>query len=86
VRQVTSLKDNGKTVGAITYSEDLNSIDLTKFHLVLSSTAERYAREIFRALRDLDSFHVDSIVVERVEEKGIGSAIMDRLLKAAETR
>ncbi len=83
VKQLNKMKDEGKKVGAITYSEDLNVIDATKSHLILSSSVESYARNIFRALRELDSLNVDCMLVESVEEKGIGAAIMDRLFKAA---
>ncbi|MGD1046200.1 MAG: L-threonylcarbamoyladenylate synthase [Bacteroidota bacterium] len=84
VQQLSKMKDDGKKVGTITYSEDLNAIDTTRFHIILSSSVERYGRNIFRALRELDNLHVDCMIVESVEEKGIGAAIMDRLSKAAQ--
>ena len=85
-QQINTMKNDGIKVGAITYSEDLNLIDATKFHLILSSSVQRYAQKIFHALRELDSLAVDCILVERVEEKGIGAAVMDRLVKAAQNR
>jgi L-threonylcarbamoyladenylate synthase len=84
INQLSKMKSGGKNVGAITYSEDLNTIESTKFHLILSSSLEHYAKNIFRALRDLDNFGLDCILVERVEEIGIGAAVMDRLIKAAQ--
>jgi L-threonylcarbamoyladenylate synthase len=84
INQLKTMKNDGKTVGAITYSEELNTVDVTTFHFILSSSVDRYARDIFRALRDLDSFDVDCIIVEGVDEKGIGAAVMDRLMKAAQ--
>jgi len=84
VKQLNKMKDEGKKVGAITYSENINVIDATKFHLILSSSIESYAKNIFRALRELDNLNVDCILVESVEEKGIGAAIMDRLIKATQ--
>jgi L-threonylcarbamoyladenylate synthase len=84
VTQLSLLKNDEKKVGAITYSEELNAVDTTKFHLILSSSVERYAQNIFHALRELDSLDVDCILVESVEEKGIGAAVMDRLIKAAQ--
>jgi L-threonylcarbamoyladenylate synthase len=84
VVQLNKMKDEGKKVGAITYSENINVIDATKFHLILSSSIESYAKNIFRALRELDNLNVDCMLVESVEEKGIGAAIMDRLIKAAQ--
>ena len=84
IAQMNRMKGEGKMVGAITYSENMNVIDATKFHLILSSSAESYAKNIFRALRELDNLNVDCMLVESVEEKGIGAAIMDRLIKAAQ--
>jgi L-threonylcarbamoyladenylate synthase len=84
IKQLSKMKDDGKKVGAITYSENMNVIDATKFHLILSPSVESYAQNIFRALRELDSLDVDCMLVESVEEKGIGAAIMDRLVRAAQ--
>jgi len=84
VKQLKKMKDDGKKIGAITYSEILNSIEATKSHIILSSSAENYARNIFSALRELDGLDVDCILVESVEEKGIGAAVMDRLVKASQ--
>ena len=42
-----------------------------------------YARGLFAALRALDDSGVDVIVVEGVEEEGLGLAVMDRLRRAA---
>lgn len=43
-----------------------------------------YARGLFAALRALDDSGVDVIVVEGVEERGLGLAVMDRLRRAAD--
>jgi L-threonylcarbamoyladenylate synthase len=83
-QQINKMKNNGIKVGVITYSEDLNRIDATKFHLILSSSIEQYAQNIFRAIRELDNLSVDCMIIESVEEKGLGAAIMDRLVKAAQ--
>ena len=84
VHYLNELKREGKKVGAITYSKDLNGIDATKYHVILPSSIECYAQNIFRALRELDSFDVDCMLVESVEDHGIGAAVMDRLGKAAQ--
>jgi len=51
------------------------------FHL--GKTEEDVARNIFRALRELDRRGVDIIIAEGIEEKGLGLAVMNRLRKAA---
>ncbi len=42
-----------------------------------------YARQMFAVLREMDAKAVDVIIVEGVEERGIGRAIMDRLKRAS---
>jgi len=42
-----------------------------------------YARDLFAALRELDSTGVEAIFVETVTEEGMGLTIMDRLRRAA---
>lgn len=41
------------------------------------------AANLFRLLRELDAMNLDMIVAEAVPERGLGSAIMDRLRRAA---
>jgi L-threonylcarbamoyladenylate synthase len=76
-------RSRGEICGAITHSE-FQKIDLEpEFHIAIQPTVEYIARNIFRALRELDDKNVDSIFVESVEEKGLGKAVMDRLARAA---
>jgi L-threonylcarbamoyladenylate synthase len=42
-----------------------------------------YAVQMFAAMRELDELGVDEMIIEGVEQKGIGVAIMDRLRRAA---
>jgi L-threonylcarbamoyladenylate synthase len=52
---------------------------------VLSEGGDLYeaAANLFRAVRKLDKMNLDLIIAERVPDKGIGLAVMDRLKKAA---
>ncbi len=43
-----------------------------------------YAHNLFAALRYADSHHYRAIIIEKVDERGLGIAIMNRLIKAAE--
>jgi len=72
-----------KKIGSITYSKVLADIGQSVFHVVLESSIEHIAGNLFRALRELDRHEVDIILIEGVEEKGLGAAVMDRLRKAA---
>ncbi|HIP88605.1 MAG TPA: threonylcarbamoyl-AMP synthase [Thermococcus paralvinellae] len=52
-------------------------------YINLGNSEEEIARNLFRALRELDKSGVDIILAEGVEEKGLGLAVMNRLRKAA---
>ncbi len=59
----------------------------TQFAVVRRLTSRNDFREaasnLFRCLRELDHANLDLIVAERIPEEGLGSAIMDRLRRAA---
>ncbi len=76
------LRRQNKTVAAITHSIRLSGpLLLTRY---MDHSAEEYARNIFRFLRECDILGVDVILVEEIEDHGIGAAVMDRLRRAAE--
>ena len=72
-----------KNIGMITHSESLSVIEKTPNHIALKPSVEYFARNIFRALRDLDRNDAAVILVESVPEEGLGAAVMDRLRRAA---
>jgi L-threonylcarbamoyladenylate synthase len=49
----------------------------------LGGSLADYAQGLFAALRGLDGLGLEVIVVEGVEEQGLGAAVMDRLRRAA---
>jgi L-threonylcarbamoyladenylate synthase len=49
-----------------------------------SGALEEVAAKLFAALRELDTSGVDLILVDTCEPIGLGAAIMDRLLRAAQ--
>lgn len=62
-------------------------VDIPWFEAVeiLSPEGDLYeaAANLFRAIRKFDKMNLDLIIAERVPDKGIGLAVMDRLKKAA---
>ena len=48
----------------------------------VGSDLNEIARNIFSCLKKADSFNPDIVIIEGVEQSGIGAAIMNRLLKA----
>jgi L-threonylcarbamoyladenylate synthase len=56
-----------------------------KFALAkICGSAAEYAREVFAFFRACDGRKIEKIYCQKVEEKGIGLALMDRLRRAAE--
>ncbi len=50
---------------------------------LMPSDVQSYARRLFAVLRELDARGVEVIVVEKIAERGLGRAIMDRLRRAS---
>lgn len=75
--------DDGKKTGYIIYSTDLVR-EPAELGRLVSNEIEVYSRMLFQLLRDLDTLGADVILIESVEDVGLGKAVMDRLRKATE--
>jgi L-threonylcarbamoyladenylate synthase len=73
----------GKKVGFIVHSIAIPSTVHNDAGNVVPPGVEHYSRLLFRMLREMDTLETDIILVERVEETGLGRAIMDRLVRAS---
>lgn len=74
--------EDGKKVGYIIYSTDLIG-EPPELGRLVSSNIEIYSQMLFQLLRDLDTLGADVILVESVEDIGLGKAVMERLRMAA---
>jgi L-threonylcarbamoyladenylate synthase len=74
----------GKNVGCIVHSQLVSHLESGDYFRVLPSSMDIFGRYLFRTLRELDAMRVDVIVIEGVEEHGLGATIMDRLIRAAQ--
>lgn len=84
---IKSYKDQGMKVGILTSYEDSQGLDADYiFSYGSKYDKEEIARILFSKLRDFDRLDVDKILVQGVDEKGIGRTIMSRLEKASEGR
>lgn len=55
------------------------------FNLIkICDSVEEYAHEVFSFFRECDNKNIGEIYCETVEEKGIGTALMDRLRRASQ--
>ncbi len=75
---VREYRSRGMKVGVMA----MEPHDADEFFM-MGRSVEEIARNVFRGLRDLDRRGVDVIIVQGVEEKGLGLAVMNRLRKAA---
>lgn len=80
---IKKYESEGKKVGMILHSDVFRNLEIKNLFIAINSSIEHIARNIFRALRELDKKEVDVILVESVSEKGIGASVMDRLRKAS---
>ena len=53
------------------------------YPIYLDADADKYAHSIYWALREIDSKNPEIIVVEGINDEGVGASVMDRLRRAA---
>jgi L-threonylcarbamoyladenylate synthase len=78
------LADEGKKVIIMTTSKSLK-VDPKKI-LYMGSTLETISRNLFANLRQADKDNMDVIIVQGIQYRKTGFAIMNRLKKAASTK
>ncbi len=77
-------QDQGLKVGVLATKQTIKSYQLTNtISMGDRNNPATIANSLFRCLRDLDEKQVDIILVEAVDDCGIGFAIMNRLIKAS---
>lgn len=70
------------SVACIVHSPSLAQIERGELIRVLPSSPRLMAKHLFASMRELDEY-ADVLVIEGVEETGLGATIMDRLRRAA---
>ncbi|RJP73327.1 MAG: threonylcarbamoyl-AMP synthase [Ignavibacteriales bacterium] len=78
-----SLLDESKNIGALFFREKTDNFNY-KIERVLSPSGNlrEAAANLFLILHEFETLDLDLILVEKIEQSGLGSAIMDRLTKA----
>lgn len=79
-KKFEQLKNQNKKVAVFVFDDFKLDAD---FYYCFNKDFNLMARELFNLFRMADSKNFDAIIVEEVEETGLGSAIMNRLKKAA---
>lgn len=83
VRLAASRAGKGRRVGLLTRGPCGLQDDASVIVRSMPQDLRGYARQMFAAMRELDELGVDEMIIEGVEEQGMGAAIMDRLRRAA---
>ena len=79
-KKFEQLKNQNKKVAVFVFDDFRLDAD---FYYCFNKDFNLMAKELFNLFRMADSKNFDAIIVEEVEEKGLGRAIMNRLKKAA---
>jgi len=77
-------RKKGRSVGLLA-AEMYRNVGPDVFFSLGKGTALDYARNLYRGLRFLDKYGVHVIFCPAIDEQGLGAAVMNRLLKAADT-
>lgn len=73
-------RKEGEKVAVMTIENHSYKADIIKF---VGNDFETIAKNLFKSFREFDKEKVDVIIAERIEDSGLGLAIMNRLRKAA---
>ncbi|MCQ2749344.1 MAG: hypothetical protein MJ246_05115 [Clostridia bacterium] len=65
-------------------NENLKHFDCHKLSIGETGNLNSIAKNIFKALRQVDKFNPDIVFIEGAPQEGIGLAIMNRLIRACE--
>lgn len=84
LRQARILGEMGKKIGVLATEQtrDFYNIKYVKL-LGDRKTPKTIAANLFKLLRDLDDMGIDVIFIEGIDKKGLGMAIMNRVIRAA---
>jgi L-threonylcarbamoyladenylate synthase len=80
---VADALQRGERVGCLLHRLEAAHLPPCVQVIRLSASLADYAQGLFSALRELDGLGLDVIIVEGVQEHGLGMAVMDRLRRAA---
>jgi L-threonylcarbamoyladenylate synthase len=80
---VANALQRGERVGCLLHRLAPHHLPPSVKVIRLGGSLADYAQGLFAALRGLDGLGLDVIVVEGVQEQGLGAAVMDRLRRAA---
>lgn len=70
-------------IGVLSFSKTIPNQKNIVFIKKLNRNKERYAQQLYSSFFEAERLKIDLLFVESISEKGIGSAIMDRIKRAS---
>lgn len=83
VEKINEIADKYTNPLIITQSQNTKKFKERKV-IDIGSNLEEMSKNIFTTLRKVDKYNPDIVIIEGVEKKGLGLAIMNRLIRACE--
>ena len=81
INKINEISSTNNDVLVLGRTDNLNSYN-AKYKLDMGNTLEDIAHNIFKRLRQVDEYNAELVIIEGVESKGLGLAIMNRLIRA----
>ena len=81
INKINELSSHNNEVLVLGMTSNLDSYN-ARYKLDMGNTLEEIAHNMFKILRQVDKYKADLVIIEGVENKGLGLAIMNRLLRA----
>ena len=75
------IQKEGKNIAIIAKTRNLGKYNVG-YKLNMGDTLEEISRNIFTILRKVDTYKADLVIIEGVEQTGLGLALMNRLIRA----
>ena len=81
INKINEISSTNNDVLVLGRTDNLNSYN-AKYKLDMGNTLEYIAHNIFKRLRQVDEYNAELVIIEGVESKELGLAIMNRLIRA----
>ena len=81
INKINDISSINKKVVVLGRTDNLD-LYKAKYKLDMGNTLEDIAHNIFKRLRQVDEYNAELVIIEGVESKGLGLAIMNRLIRA----
>ncbi len=83
ISKIIEIASNYKNPIIISQSKNIDNYK--NFHFIdIGNDMNSIAHNIFKALKEADTYNSDIIIIEGIEQQGLGTAIMNRLIKACD--